>query len=118
MQSCRLRNLRSGLFLRHGAFKHIGPVVQNEDVGLLNAGRDIVGDDNSHVGQRFQLAAIPTQQGNAGIADMLSWNELVGQGWQRHQQLPAIMEGIKNTEIRRITRSYFQQKPFIVRVRP
>jgi len=66
----------------------------------------------------WRTSWLRSQQGNAGIADMLSWNELVGHGWQRHQQLPAIMEGIKNTEIRRITRSYFQQKPFIVRVRP
>ena len=49
---------------------------------------------------------------------MLSWNELVGHGWQHHQKLPGIMETIGLQEVRRVTRAYFKQKPFVVRVTP
>ena len=66
----------------------------------------------------WRTSWLRSQQGTAGIADMLSWNELVGHGWQHHQKLPGIMETIGLQEVRRVTRAYFKQKPFVVRVTP
>lgn len=59
------------------------------------------------------------QQGNPGMADILAWNELSGQGWDYFQKLPGIMADISSREIQRVAAKYFGPKnAFIVRVLP
>ena len=59
------------------------------------------------------------QQGNAAMADTLSWDELTGMGYERFQKLPSLIDAITIKDTKRVAAQFFGAKgAYVVRVSP
>ena len=60
---------------------------------------------------------LKTQQGNGGLADAISWDELNGLGHSHLERLPGIIDAISVKDVKRVAKQFFQSA-HIVRVMP
>lgn len=60
---------------------------------------------------------LKTQQGNGGLADAISWDELNGLGHSHLERLPGIIDAISVKDVKRVAKQFFQSA-HIVRVVP
>ena len=67
----------------------------------------------------WRASWLKAQQGNGAMADSLAWDELNGKGFEHFEKLPALVQGVKTSDVKRVAKKYFKAKDaFIVRVTP
>ena len=79
----------------------------------------LTADELQRAKTSWRSSWLRAQQGNAGLADSYSWNELNGNGYTHFERLPAMITAITDKDIRRAAKTYLSKaRAIVVRVMP